>query len=153
MSLEMVGDPNILAKSVVNIQGVGQRLSGNYYVTSAEHSVTEKTYTLKLELRKDATGSYARRAARREEGLPEVASTRATGNRAPEAAQEENPPSVDDTSEAQAVDMVDPGTLETRTTYVQRRGRDSRTGGGRPQNPASTEAAQAGRGSGGGGGT
>lgn len=32
-----VGDPQILAKSVVRIEGVGKRLSGNYYVKSASH--------------------------------------------------------------------------------------------------------------------
>lgn len=36
MTLNIVGDPNMLAKSVVQVSGMGKRLSGKYYVKAVE---------------------------------------------------------------------------------------------------------------------
>src|SRR5690606_8457598 len=32
MSMVIIGDPLVLAKAVIRIEGIGQRLSGNYYI-------------------------------------------------------------------------------------------------------------------------
>lgn len=150
MTVTAIGDPNILAKSIVVIEGVGQRLSGNYYVKEITHKLSGG-YEMTMTLIKDATGAYARRAARRGDGLPEVAATRTRANTPQDPEQEEqerqrrereaprrmaNAQSVTISGEATV-----PGDGGTRVRWVPDRGRDSRTGGGRPANPASTDAA------------
>lgn len=149
MTLTMIGDPNILAKSVVNVQGIGQRLSGNYYVTEATHELGSNGYTLRLELIKDATGNFARRIARRRgDGLPEVSPARAQGRANKEQpsdrteAQRRNPNAA---NALPGVKVVDPNTGIAYMRFPQQRGRDSRTRGGRRAPPASTVAARQGR--------
>lgn len=147
MTLNMVGDPQILAKSVITVLGIGQRLSGNYYIREARHNVSSSGYTLDLELIKDATGAYARRAGRRGDGLPEVGSEpRASGAQGAEE-EEGNERSRRPPTRAEIFEQINQETGEaTRTIrHVPRRGRDSRAGGGRPASPASTTAAAAGR--------
>lgn len=75
IALEAVGDPTMQAKALVTLSGVGQRLSGNYYVPEVIHSVAPGKYTMKLKLQSDGTGTMAARLAaqRLENGLPQVA--------------------------------------------------------------------------------
>ncbi len=153
MSLTMVGDPFILAKSIIRVEGIGQRLSGNYYVKDADHQIGEN-YRLQLSLIKDATGSYARRAARAE-GLPEVAQARAQGSRSDEERAEGQSggaavgektsfirPDAENATLTQQEFVTGVPEGEQRSRPVRRYGRDSRTRGGRPAPPASTEAAE-----------
>lgn len=76
--IDAVGDASQLAKTVVEIQGIGQRLSGNYYVSEVEHVVGSSGYAMKLKAIKDATGAYARRA--NGNGLPEAQPPETGGN-------------------------------------------------------------------------
>lgn len=149
MTLTMIGDPNILAKSVIEVQGIGQRLGGNFYVTEAVHELGPSGYILRLELIKDSTGSYSRRIARRRgDGLPEVAQASARGTSAkPQAAKTTASQSQDPSSEnrREGVRRVNPQTGIPYLVFEGRRGRVSRTRGGRPAPPASTPAAQHGR--------
>jgi phage protein D len=61
MTLECVGDPNILAKSVVELQGIGKRLSGRYYVRTVTHILGAGTagYKCKLEMVSDGSGGHS----------------------------------------------------------------------------------------------
>lgn len=58
MSMSVIGDPWLLAKSVVRVEGVGKRLTGNYYIKSARHSVSAQGYTTDLEMISDGTRGY-----------------------------------------------------------------------------------------------
>lgn len=59
MNMVVVGDPTLLAKTVVRVEGVGKRLTGNYYVKAARHTVGSG-YTTELKLISDGTGGYVR---------------------------------------------------------------------------------------------
>lgn len=60
MNMTVIGDPLLLAKSVVRVEGVGKRLTGNYYIKSARHSVSAQGYTTELEMISDGTRGYQR---------------------------------------------------------------------------------------------
>lgn len=53
MKAAIIGDPLLLAKTVVQISGIGNRLSGNYYVKSVRHKISGNGYTSSLELLRD----------------------------------------------------------------------------------------------------
>lgn len=67
MSLTIIGDPKIIAKSVLDIRGLGRRLSGLYYVTEATHKITPGSYQTTIKCFCDGTQGYRR------PGIPEVA--------------------------------------------------------------------------------
>ncbi len=54
MTLNLVGDPLLLAKTVVEVQGLGTRLSGKYYVRKVDHKLGEN-YTCTASLITDGT--------------------------------------------------------------------------------------------------
>ena len=53
MTATIIGDPLLLAKTVVNVSGIGNRLSGNYYVKKVRHRISTSGYKCELELRRD----------------------------------------------------------------------------------------------------
>lgn len=63
LEIEIVGDPLLLAKSVVRIGGIGELLSGNYYIKRHRHRISEQGYTGTLEVIRD--GKNERRGASR----------------------------------------------------------------------------------------
>jgi phage protein D len=58
MKLTIVGDPTILAKTVVEVLGISRRLSGRYYVSSVKHEVLPAPYKCVLQARSDGTHGY-----------------------------------------------------------------------------------------------
>ena len=58
MMLSVIGDPSLIAKTVIRVEGVGKRLTGNYYVRSANHNVKVQGYTTTLDLISDGTKGY-----------------------------------------------------------------------------------------------
>ncbi len=56
LSMKVIGDPTLAAKTVVEVQGVSPFLSGKYYVTEVKHSLSSSGYTCDLKLRRDAAG-------------------------------------------------------------------------------------------------
>lgn len=58
MNMSIIGDPWLLAKSVVRVEGVGKRLTGNYYVRVAKHMVSAAGYITELEMISDGTRGY-----------------------------------------------------------------------------------------------
>jgi phage protein D len=50
-----IGNTNIRAGEVLELQGLGQRFSGLYYVTSASHSIDQRGYTTKFTVERNAT--------------------------------------------------------------------------------------------------
>ena len=63
MTIHAVGDPDLLAKRVVNLQGLGKRLSGKYYVKKAVHKIGSG-YTTELTVKTDGHGGYAKNNAK-----------------------------------------------------------------------------------------
>jgi phage protein D len=60
MTMTVIGDPALIAKTVVRVEGVGKRLTGNYYIKAAKHSVSSSGYTTQLEMISDGTKGYVR---------------------------------------------------------------------------------------------
>ena len=59
MTIRMVGDPNLVAKSVIKVRGMGTRLSGKYYVQKATSVLSGgQVYGMSLKL---ITDGYQRR--------------------------------------------------------------------------------------------
>ncbi len=59
LTVEMVGDPLMLAKTVVELRGISKRLSGRYYVKGVEHVVDSSGYKTKLEVVSDGHGGHS----------------------------------------------------------------------------------------------
>jgi len=49
----IIGDPTMVAKSVVEWRGLGRRLSGNYYVKTVTHKIDSSGYVCDLECKRD----------------------------------------------------------------------------------------------------
>jgi phage protein D len=119
LNIDMVGDPDIAAKSIVEVRGLGGRLSGKYFVTEAVHTIDGGGYKLKLKTKSDGTNKPGTTGAARTQPAsaatpnPRTAPESATPNPAPGAA----PPALQPTV------TVDPRTGEERTTYSDGRGR------------------------------
>jgi phage protein D len=56
-SATCVGLPALSAGSKVEIEGLGSRFSGMYYVTATTHTLGDSGYTTRFEARREATGS------------------------------------------------------------------------------------------------
>lgn len=54
MTMEVRGDPRLAANLVVEVDGIGKKHSGNYFVQKATHKLGT-TYTTSLKLRRDGT--------------------------------------------------------------------------------------------------
>jgi len=61
LAMQVVGDPTLRAKQVVELRGASSLLSGKYYVTEAKHTIGASGYVVDLKLTRDGVG--ARRAA------------------------------------------------------------------------------------------
>jgi len=74
LSLKVVGDPTLNAKSIVEVRGISAALSGLYYVTSVKHSIASSGYTCELKATRDGTGRRARALVAERRGAPAAAS-------------------------------------------------------------------------------
>ena len=68
LSMRVVGDPTLHAKSIVEVRGVSGLLSGKYYVTDVKHVISSSGYTCDLNLTRDGSGRRARQVAREQRG-------------------------------------------------------------------------------------
>jgi phage protein D len=59
LEIDMVGDPGVVAKSVVDVRGISKRLSGLYYVNNAKHTIDSSGYKLKLKCTTDGTHGHS----------------------------------------------------------------------------------------------
>ena len=98
LSLKVVGDPTIHAKSIVEVRGVSGLLSGKYYVTEVKHVISSSGYTCELKLTRDGQGQRARQVAREQRGERNTSAPRTDG-------------------EMTQVETVDPETGATRIEY------------------------------------
>lgn len=106
LSCTMVGDPEIAAKVVLEIQGIGRRLSGKYYLTEVKHTLNASGYLIAFKGKSDGTNG--------------------TGARKPAAAKP-NTKEADKPAEVpplQLIEVVNPRTGETKSVYRDPRGKD-----------------------------
>lgn len=57
LSMQVVGDPTLRAKAVVEVRGISSALSGKYYVTEAKHVIGAAGYVVDLKLTRDGLGT------------------------------------------------------------------------------------------------
>lgn len=58
LKLTIVGDPEVRAKRVIEVQGIGRRLSGLWYVKEAKHEIEAGQYLTKLECRRSGHNGH-----------------------------------------------------------------------------------------------
>jgi phage protein D len=97
LTATVLGDPGLAAKTVVEFQGLGQRLSGKYYVKEATHKIDGSGYTVELKCLRDGTGA---RGGAPSKGKPNQ-------GKAADA----------DAGKLREVEVVDPETGSTRIEY------------------------------------
>ena len=98
LSMKVVGDPTLQAKSVVELRGVGSLLSGKYFVTRVRHTIGQSGYTCDLELTRDGVARRARPLAQATEGQPNESQSRPPG-------------------QLNEIEVVDPETGQTTIEY------------------------------------
>ena len=79
LSMRVVGDPTLHAKSIVELRGVSGLLSGKYYVTGVKHVISSSGYTCDLKLTRDGSGRRARQVAREQRGERNTSRPRSDG--------------------------------------------------------------------------
>ena len=67
LSMQVVGDPTLRAKAIVEVRGISSLLSGKYHVTEAKHVISSSGYLVELKLTRDGTGQR-RQASPRAQG-------------------------------------------------------------------------------------
>ena len=68
LSMQVVGDPSLRAKTVVEVRGISGLLSGKYYLTDVKHLISSSGYVCELKLTRDGSGQRARPAAQEQQG-------------------------------------------------------------------------------------
>lgn len=102
LTLSLVGDPYIVAKSVVEVHGIGKRLSGKYYLASVKHTLGSGGYSISAKAKTDGTQTGAAKA----KGTPN-----------------KTEPEKKAAEQLTVVTLVDPRTGEKRTVFKDTRGR------------------------------
>jgi uncharacterized protein len=108
LSATVLGDPSLLAKTVVEIQGISRRLSGKYYVKEAKHKIDGSGYTIDLKCLRDGHGA----AGAPSKGKPNHGSAAGA-----------------DPAALQPIEVVDRETGRTRLEFRDLRGRPPKGGG------------------------
>lgn len=105
MTITMVGDPDMVAKTVFELVTPSRRLSGKYYASEVDHSLGI-TYSTQIKAIRDATSSNV--GLDGDEGIP------AEGKR--------NNEQTKDRDETTVIESVSPITGESRIQFVDKRG-------------------------------
>ena len=59
LSVQVVGDPTLRARSIIELRGTPTRLAGKYRVHEAKHTINGSGYVTDLKLRRDSVGKAA----------------------------------------------------------------------------------------------
>ncbi len=125
MKMTIIGDPGIYAKTIVDVQGMGLRVSGRYYVKKVSSEVSSSGYTQSLELISDGHGGHSTES-KTVQGLELLENGVAShGNRNNAPAQPANPGNDSEPlmSTVETVESVDAEEAGTRITYRDGNGR------------------------------
>jgi phage protein D len=79
LSVQVVGDPTLRAKALVELRGLPPLFAGKYYVREVRHSLGDGGYVCDLKLVRDALGRRAGSALRPQAGDPNRAEKRKDG--------------------------------------------------------------------------
>ena len=79
LSMRVVGDPSLHAKSIVEVRGISALLSGKYYLREVKHVIAASGYTCDLKLTRDGSGRRARQLAQEQRGEPNRSRPRSGG--------------------------------------------------------------------------
>ena len=60
LSMQVVGDPTLHAKSIIEVRGISSLLSGKYYVNDVKHVISSSGYVCDLKLTRDSLGRRTR---------------------------------------------------------------------------------------------
>lgn len=82
LTVEMQGDPNLLAKSVVELRGIGKRLSQRYYVREVKHTI-QSGYQISAKMVSDGSGGHSTTSERATEAAAIQVGPSIKGRRAP----------------------------------------------------------------------
>lgn len=112
--IKVVGDPSLVAKSVVLVSGIGKTLSGRYYLSAVTTTVSTDVYTCELTAKRDGKSAPT---------------TTGSGGATAESSGHANDhaPNPDGSAGgAEAVEVIDKATGKTTTEWRDARGRSSR---------------------------
>jgi hypothetical protein len=68
LSADVVGDPTLRARAIVEVQGVPARIAGKYRVREAKHQINGSGYAVALKLSRDAVGKVPSGAPAKPQG-------------------------------------------------------------------------------------
>jgi hypothetical protein len=108
LSVQVIGDPTLRAKRIIEVRGITPLLSGKYYVNEVKHSLSASGYLCDLKLTRDGVG--------RASGRPQSG--------------ERNRTQPDDGSTLTMVEVVD---RESGDTHLEFRSHDRPLGAGDPE--------------------
>lgn len=80
MSCSIVGDPTLLAKTIVQVEGMGRRLSVKYYITEVTHDLAVSGYECKIKMVSDGHGGHSTNSSQAE-GLSMISVQQERSNR------------------------------------------------------------------------
>jgi phage protein D len=80
MTCSIIGDPTLLAKTIVQVEGMGRRLSVKYYITEVTHDLAPSGYECKLKMVSDGHGGHST-VSRQAEGLSMIGVQQQRSNR------------------------------------------------------------------------
>jgi phage protein D len=123
LKLEVVGDPGLMAKTVVEVRGLGVRLSGRYYVRKVTHEL-QAGYKCTMELVSDGHGGHST-DSQVAKGLELLEKSPQAGGKQNTKAPKPGAEQVGATegAELEAVEKVDEETGQTRIEYRDSHGR------------------------------
>jgi uncharacterized protein len=64
MKLDIIGDPSLISKTIIEVQGMGRRLSGRYYVRKVETTIDMGGYKQTLDCISDGHGGHSTTSTR-----------------------------------------------------------------------------------------
>jgi len=105
LSLQVVGDPALAAKTIVEVRGISPLLSGKYYVSEAKHTISGSGYVCDLKLKRDGKGT------------PGQGSGGSTGQGTAPQGGDHNTSAPKEPGKTTEVEAVDPETGETYVEY------------------------------------
>ena len=108
LSMQVIGDPALRARSIIEVRGISTLLSGKYYLKKVKHTISSSGYVCDLELTRDGMGRSTRpkQGGERNQSVPRKA------------------------SEPTPVEVIDP---ETGETHIEYRRDDQSPGSGDPE--------------------
>jgi hypothetical protein len=117
MTVTLVGDPQLAAKSVIELKGISKMLSGKYYLKSVKHKIDSSGYSCEGGVQKDAVG--------RRSGIGKIDDGQSQGG------SKNTKAAPDGGGELKQVERVDPVTGKTSVRFVRSKGQ--KLGAGDPE--------------------